>query len=238
MSCSFPPPLTEDQITAATDGDVDPSVQQHLSQCASCAGRFAQAQKVEQMLKSKLHRWDCPTPQQLGDYHLGLLSQADERVITTHLEQCTSCQAELVDLRAFLASDRVQKTHPPVTLQRRSRPRLGELIAQLLPRAPVAAMRGADSGPIVAEADGVTIFLEAQANSQGLTVTGQVVAEDQTLWTGALVELRQEGILQATAVVDEMGGFNCGLPRSGSTDLRITSPGGSRIVLTAVELDG
>src|SRR6059058_694021 len=99
MPCSFPPPLTDDQFTAALDGEVSLPVQQHLAMCPGCAARLTQARQVEQMLKSKLRRWDCPTSQQIGHYHLGLTSQTEARSIAEHLSQCVACQAELSELQ-------------------------------------------------------------------------------------------------------------------------------------------
>ena len=93
MQCRFPPPLTEDQISAAIDGEVEPGVLQHLSQCTSCMSRLEQARRFEQALRARLYRWDCPPVQQLGDYHLGLLSQAGADAIARHLGQCERCRA-------------------------------------------------------------------------------------------------------------------------------------------------
>jgi anti-sigma factor RsiW len=241
MWCSAPPPLTDDQLSAVIDGVSDRSVQEHLDQCSGCAARLAHARQVEQMLTTQLRRWDCPTPQQLGNYHLGMAEQAEDRRIVRHLESCAACMAEVEELRRFL-SDEVeapQAAPRAVPAPRPSRPRLGELVARLLPQAPAMALRGAASGPIVAEVDGITLILDVQSSSEGkVDVVGQIASDDQDAWTGALVEVRAEGTLVALAEVDDLGGFTCiSLPAS-PVDLRATTPGGKTVVLPSVDLAG
>ena len=79
MECSSPPPLTDDQLSAALDQTAVPDVIDHLASCASCAERLAAAQQAEQSLRSALYRWDCPAPQTLADYHLGRPSAEEQR---------------------------------------------------------------------------------------------------------------------------------------------------------------
>src|SRR3712207_3339421 len=99
MQCSSPPPLNDDQINAALDGDADPTVQAHLAECAGCAGRLAAARQFERQVRARLYRWDCPPPQQLADYHFGRVPPDDDRAIRRHLERCALCAAEVEDLR-------------------------------------------------------------------------------------------------------------------------------------------
>jgi anti-sigma factor RsiW len=238
MRCSDPPPLTKDQITAALDGETDPSTDDHLARCEGCAARLAQAQQIERTLKAGLQRWDCPTPQQLGDYHLGLVGQDGARAITRHLEHCVRCSDEIEELRMFLTAD-ASRRRPAPRPPARPRPLWPtELIAHLLPRAPALAVRGT-SGPIKAEADGVTIFLDVQPATGGrVMLTGQVVADGQERWVGALVELRQAGKLCATAALDDLGSFSAGPLNAEPTELRVTPQRGPALVLPDIELAG
>src|SRR5262245_22250524 len=119
MRCSDPPPLTEDQVTVALDGEAEPSIHDHLARCESCAARLAQAQQFEWTLKAGLRRWDCPAPQQLGDYHLGLVSQDDASAIARHLEHCVRCSDEIEEMRTFLIADASPRLPAPRSEERR-----------------------------------------------------------------------------------------------------------------------
>jgi hypothetical protein len=238
MECSLPPPLTDDQLSAALDNSAEPSVMQHLAGCPSCAHRLAAARRIEHTLAGRLRRWDCPAPQQLGDYHLGLLDHSLAHMITLHLEQCVRCQAEIEELRAFLMPNGLLQVQLPRPPARPPRPSLGLLIASLLPRPPALALRGAASdGPIIAEADGVTVVIDLQPAADGrLLLIGQLAAEEQDSWTGALVELRQDGALQGTASLDELGGFSCGPLSPGPTELRISAESGRALLIPEIML--
>jgi hypothetical protein len=88
------------------------------------------------------------------------------------------------------------------------------------------------------EADGgVTVFLDAQPGSTDqVALHGQLVADDQEHWTGALVEVRQAGTLRATAGVDDLGGFSCDSLPALATEVRITRPDGRMLRLPEFDL--
>jgi hypothetical protein len=210
-------------------------VRDHLERCASCTARLDQARLAERTLVGRLYRWDCPSARQLSEYHLDLADPAEASAISRHLEGCARCSAEIEQFRQFLAAD--DQPPPPVQPLRPPRPRLAELIARLLPPAPAPAVRGAGPAPIVAEAAGVTILLHVQPATDGrINITGQVVADDQERWAGALVELRGSGVPQAVATLDALGGWDCGPLPAGAAELRVTREDGLVVVLPAVEL--
>jgi hypothetical protein len=245
MDCSLPPPLTADQLSAAIDDDVAPSVIEHLARCASCAARLADAQQTEQALRSNLYRWDCPSPQVLADYHVGRVGTDADRAIRLHLPQCAHCREEIEMLRLFML-DEESEVQPalrvPAQPARRrpvaGAPTRGWSLARLLPRAAMPALRGAAAGPLMFEADGgVTVFLDAQPGAADqVALHGQLVADDQEHWTGALVEVRQAGTLRATASIDDMGGFSCDSLAALATELRITRPDGRMLLLPEFDL--
>jgi anti-sigma factor RsiW len=241
MECSLPPPITEDQISAVIDGFADPAVDQHIAQCASCAARLAQAQAMEATLKLQLNRWDCPPPQRLGEYHLGLVtSQSEERTIALHIDQCASCKAEVEDLRVFLVPNAPRQAAQPAETKVPAAAwpqRLGHIFARIVPRTPALALRGAATGPIMAEAEGTTIVLDVQPAAKGqVTILGQVVATDQDHWTGALVVLRQGGAVQATATADDLGSFSCGPLTAGPVELMISPSVGEVLVIPEIDV--
>ena len=232
MECSSPPPLTDDQLSAALDQVAAPDVIDHLAGCASCAARLQSAQHAEQSLRSALYRWDCPPPQVLADYHLGRPSAEEQRAIIRHLETCVRCGEEMAELVLFMRDElpvAAPAEPPPV---RRSATR-GWSLARLLPRAPALALRGGTGAPLMFETDdGATIFLEIGPLAGGQTeLRGQLVADDQDGWTGALAELRQSGILRATAVIDDLGTFRVAALPTQPTELRATCADGRALLL-------
>ncbi len=233
MSCTNPPPLTEDEITAALDGEAEFSVQQHLALCPDCTARLTRARQIEQKLRVKLHRWNCPTPQELGNYYFKQSSHDEE--ITEHLKLCVRCSDELAELQRFLEIEITEFVKvPPEIKPKRMRPFLGERIAQLLPKTAALAVRGVDKGPLVAQAGDITIFLAVESTAQGTLLTGQLAAPDQQLWFGAIVEIMQSDTLQAAVVVDEWGSFRQVPFQLYPTNFCITSIGGQTILLKDV----
>jgi hypothetical protein len=237
MDCSLPPPLTDDQLSTALDDQAEPEVLTHLAVCAACTLRLDTARQAEGRLHASLYRWDCPPAQQLADYHIGRLTGEQERAIVRHLATCARCIEEIDDLRRFLLTDESQAAKgtavPTPSKPAGRRP----LIGQLLP-ATAPALRGGGGGPIQAQAGDTTIFLDVQPAGVGQVVLqGQMIDEEQERWVGGLVELRQGGALRATAEVDELGAFSCGPFPPGSSELRITSPGGRALVVPNLVLE-
>lgn len=234
----MPPPLTDDQISAALDDQAEPEVLAHLGGCAHCAARLHDARALERRLHARLYRWDCPTPDQLFVYQRGQLPPGQAGALAAHLRGCARCAGELADLRAFLLADAPPPAYPPPPPAARH-PTSPRQVARMLPRQPAAALRGAGDGPIMAESGATTIFLDIQPAAAGqVAIQGQLLADDQASWEGALVELRQAGVLAATAVVDDLGSFGCPALPAGLADLRITNAAGQMIVLADIDARG
>jgi len=236
MECSSPPPLTDDQLSAALDQSAAPDVIEHLANCGACAARLQAAQLAEQSLRSALYRWDCPAPEALAEYHLGRPSAEEQRAIIRHLETCARCREEMAELVLFMRDDApVAAPAKPSPVRPVSR---GWTLARLLPRAAVPALRGGTGAPLMFETDdGVTIFVELQPLAGGQTeLRGQLVADDQDAWTGALVELRQSGVLRATAVIDDLGTFRVAALPTQPTELQIARADGRALRLAEFAL--
>jgi anti-sigma factor RsiW len=235
MHCVAPPPLTDDELSAVIDGEADTGTLDHLAQCQWCTDRLAQAQSIEMTLRAGLRSWKCPPSQQLGDFTLGMLSPEERWSIAAHVDACPRCVEELAELQAFLGREAAPALPPAA----RPRTRLGELVAHLLPRTPAMALRGVAPRQIAAEAEGTTILIDVQPGSGGgAIVRGQVIDDAQDRWTGALVEVRQAGILQITTTVDDLGTFDCGPLPATPIELRLTPPDGRAIVVPEIPLDG
>lgn len=235
MECIFPPALTEQELSAALDGEAGSAVQQHLAQCPYCAGRLEAARRLEQRLKIILYRFDCPPSQQLVDYDAGLIDPASAQRLRQHIATCARCGDELRRLQVFLDDD--GEAAPSLRVVRSQRQRPGELVAQ--PRADTAAWaaRGLQDGQTQDwEVEGATIFLELNHRAEGLVLSGQVV-DETTSWTGALAELRQSETLQGVSVLDKMGEFHFVLTEAEPASLTITAPGGTTLVLESITLN-
>jgi anti-sigma factor RsiW len=239
MDCSDPPPLTDDQLSAALDAVEDDAVRRHLAGCKYCATRLAEARQIEARLAGTLRRWDCPPADALRDYHFGLLPAAQVSPIVAHLEHCPACTAELNELVAFLAPETAAPpiAEPPLA---RAWGRLRELVATLAPRYPTPALRGTSSQPLVATVEDVAILLDFTPETAGaLTLIGQFIdSVEPERWAGALAEVRQGGALVATAALDEDGGFSCTGLAPGPAELRVTNAEGVSVVLPQFNVAG
>lgn len=237
--CSSPPQLTDDQLSAVLDGQPDPSVSTHLARCAWCAGRLDRARHIEQRLAAALQRWDCPPPDRLRDYHLACLSPSEASAIAAHLSQCPHCSTELAILSDFLESTATPAVRPVYLPPRPPGPRwrVGELVAQVAPRPPgLATRRAAPREPLIAEAAGNTLMIDTEDSDGSLALIGHLVASEPERWLGALVELRRDNRLLATALLDEGGGFRCAAIAPGPVSMRISAPDGVAIVVAELPL--
>ena len=240
MDCSAPPPLTDDQLSAALDAVEDDGVRSHLVRCAFCAGRLAHARALEQRGAGALYRWDCPPAAALRDYHMGLVGPADAATLASHVQRCPRCAAELNELAVFLGPDAA----PPLTPSRPPAPRawpgLRELVASLMPRAAGPALRGAGRQPLLATAGDIAVLIDFAPAADGtVALIGQLIdAEDQDRWAGALVEVRQAAELRATATLDEAGGFACAAVAPGPAELRITDLDGTSLHVPHIAVPG
>jgi anti-sigma factor RsiW len=189
-------------------------------------------------MRKVLYRFDCPTPHQLGEFHLGVAAPPDAERVSQHVAGCPLCQADLGTLRGFMEA---QAIRPLAKAEPEAPPSVfgwvQEVVAKLLPATPATALRGSLSPQIIAAADGVTIILTPQTAADGsLSVSGQIAADDQDRWTEAVVQLRRADDLLATALVDDLGGFRCEGLSSGEAQLRITPQTGPAVRVPEIEL--
>jgi hypothetical protein len=106
MECSEPGVIRDEELLAYIAGEkVRPVVEQHLAHCQRCTSQLEAFERLEHTLTSKLYRFDCPPPQVLGEYQLGLLSVELTAAVDTHLSMCGLCTAEVASLTEFLAKD-------------------------------------------------------------------------------------------------------------------------------------
>ena len=87
---------------AYLDGVGDRHSTAHLKACAACRARARRLQRLEQSLAARLYRITCPTPMELGEYHLGALKRRQAGAIKSHIDGCPQCGREIARLEGFL----------------------------------------------------------------------------------------------------------------------------------------
>jgi hypothetical protein len=229
-------------LLAYLDGEVDPEVASQIERSPADRERAEELARLQSRLTARLYRMECPKSETLGEYHLGLLPQSESIDVAKHLLECPHCARELVQLRDFL-SERALPLEPEpfkgikVLIARWVGEKGGSLSNGELAFAPAFAMlRGSSQGPVSLQADGILIILDIQPTTEErVTIQGQVAADEQDLWTGSTIEVRQEGVGQCTTVVDDLGGFRCGELSPGQAELLLISNSGT-VVLANIEI--
>jgi hypothetical protein len=235
MKCISSPALDDTQIIAFVEGEADAAVVSHIGECQYCREKARGWTHLQNHLRKQSYRVTCPTPMQLGEYHLGYLPAPDLLVVSQHLRECILCSREVAALENFLTS-----LAPASGLMGTAKVLIARLVGassenSFGPAAP--ALRGEAKGPLTFEADGIVIVLDIQPVMEGrVDVLGQVAADDQEKWTGALVEVRQGAELQASTTVDDLGTFRAGELRSGPQELRIIPKDHSLIIVSSFEV--
>jgi hypothetical protein len=234
MNCITSPALDDTEIAKYVDGEADEAVVAHIAECLFCREKASRWAVLQNRLKKQLYRVSCPSPIELGDYHLGLLPAPQKLVIAQHVRECSLCRREVAELDAFLT-----EPGPHTSLFGAVK----VLVAQLMNqdengyRPASMALRGKAKGPLTFGADGIIVILEIEPGSEGKAkILGQVAAEDQDQWIGALAELRQGHKLQFSTTVDDLGAFRFEGVWPGTQKLRIVSKDSSLIVVSNFEV--
>lgn len=237
MECITSPALDDIQILSYVEGEADDRVVAHIKECQFCSERANRWTFLQKRLRKQLYRVTCPTPIELGDYHLGLLPAPQVLVVAQHLRECPLCQREVADLK-----DSLNDLTPEISFWGTARVIVARLISLgtgsgkyskngFVPSS--VALRGQAKGPITLEAEGMVIVLDLQQVEAGsINIVGQVAADDQERWTGALVEIHQGNELQSSAMVDDLGAFQAEGLLPGPKELRIMSKDNSLTVVS------
>lgn len=232
MKCITSPALDNVEIAMYVDGEADEAVVAHIEQCPFCNERTQQWTLLQNRLRKQFYRANCPTPLELGDYHLGYLPAPQALVASQHLRECLLCQREVAVLEDFLTG-----LAPETSLLGAVKVLVARLMSPQAEKSLAPALRGEAKGPLTFESDGVVIVLDVQPGDAGMfNILGQVAADDQDKWTSALVELRQDSELQSSGTVDDLGAFRTENLMPGSKELRIIPSDGSLIVVSSFML--
>jgi len=220
MKCITSPALDDSQIVSYIEGEADESVVAHIKECPFCSEKATQWTLLQNGLRKQLYRVTCPTSMELGDYHLKLLPDPQALIIAQHVRECPLCRRDVAELADFLGAQITDDG-----LLGAAKVLIARLIGEENGFMPShAALRGEAKGPLTLEADGIVIILDIQQADGGMVnILGQVAADDQDRWTGALVELHQDRKLEFSTTVDDLGAFQVEGIMSGSKELRIIS---------------
>lgn len=235
VACSSPPEVTDEQISFYLDGDKDAAFIDHISRCPYCRNRLEAARQFDIRIKAALNRYDCPTPLELTNYHMGLLNSHRSREIERHLTICIACGAELEALEAFMNNDdrmEQQAVQRPV-IQTSMHP---YQVATVV-RVEAGAMRGRRGNRIkkvrVTVDEGLSISLEFRQSAPDYLLIGELIAEEDTLaqWEGATVFAHQGSNLLAAASVDDLGYFKCQIEEIDQIRIHIVAENGQSVLI-------
>lgn len=136
--CIDPTAVTPADVMAYADGEASESVVEHVHACRHCAAEAAGLRRDSRRLTTALYRFECPPPQQLGEYALDVLEPEQRTSIAAHVLACPRCADELQGLRTFLSVEPEPHVSPIERVRR-------VIAAVLTPRggtSPAAALRG------------------------------------------------------------------------------------------------
>ena len=238
MNCKLPTEPEDRLILAFLDGEADRELELHLQQCEYCRNRINTLVREQNILSSQLYRISCPPTDELGEFHLRMLSAPQMLVIAQHVRECPHCTREIDQLGDFL-SDLAPESE--INLLERAKVLVARLVSG--PASPTTAiepafaLRGGDKSAITYEADGIIIGLDIQPGREGhANIIGQVAADDQDRWTGSTVILTQSDGLQATDTLDDLGAFQFEQVSSGSVQITISSPHGVEVQIPGIDI--
>lgn len=225
MKCIAPGSTTPDDLLAFVEQEAPPSVVSHVNHCPACAAEAHRYASLQDRLRRRLSRVVCPSPQTLGDYHLGLLEPDERYDIARHLGDCRRCAAELRTLREFLEDS------PPIATAGRVERAIGSLrrVAASLVRPGLnpayAGLRGGTAESQTFRAGDISISIGVGPTSRGgrITISGLITRDDQPadLFTDHGVRLLAADRIAETARVDDLGNFDLENVSPGSYTLEI-----------------
>lgn len=232
MTCILPPGPEDHDLLMYLDGEADLQVAEHLEQCPHCRRRAERLSQWQAQLKVEFYRCTCPSPMELGEYHLGLLAGDLAAAVAQHLTECPHCTREVAQLKDYLA-ELAPSLEPSLLEQVRERARV--VIARLVSGgegnlfggpalAPAySGVRGAEAASYLYQAEDTQIAIEVQddARQPGCkAILGLAMGPEP----GGLAFLWGAERRIAVVPVDELGNFVIPGLIPGSYELILSGP--------------
>lgn len=230
MTCISLPEVPDRELLGYLDDEADERIAAHLDKCPHCRQRIRHLARLQDRLTARLYRFNCPSPEELGEYQLGVLPRGQVAAVASHLADCLHCTREIAQLEEYL--DELTPDLEFSTLER-----IQVLVAQFVgkgrgttslesmaPAPAVVGLRGEEQGPQLYQAGDVQIVIEVQddAERQDRSVLlGLVTGVD----THELkVHLWQADQPVTTASVEDIGTFVIPNLAPGSYELMLSGP--------------
>lgn len=228
-NCVFPPELDDKQLLAYLDNpDGNLETARHLEKCPYCRERADVLDRFQKHLTTQLYRITCPTPLELGEFHMRLVPASQRLIIARHVRECPHCEQEISQLEGFMGG-----SFPRTTTLETMKVLIARLVgggSQMETAQALPALRGEAKNLPIFEADGIVISLDVQPGLNGeIAMLGQMAADHQDRWTGAAVELKQPYLTSLHAMIDDLGAFTFDSVYPGSIQMIITSQDGTVI---------
>jgi len=206
----------------------------HLERCLHCREKARRLTRLQDRLTAQLYRVTCPSPLELGEYHLGMLPRDQAVTVARHLAECPRCAREVAQLKDYL-TELAPTLEPSLLEQVKGRVKVlvahlvnGGLEAGLLTQpalAPAyAGIRGEEGEPFLYQADDVQIATEVQDDAERpgrKVLLGLVIGMDTS---GVKAHLWQADQRLAVVPVDELGNFVIPSLAPGSYELILSGP--------------
>ena len=233
MKCISPPELDDSDLLRYVDGEADRFVLDHLGRCEYCRGRAQEIARIHNRLSARLFRLTCPSPLELGEYHLDLLDRTRADAIEPHLRECPHCSREVAQLRSYLAELAPTVEFSPVervkvliaNLAGGGRGEESRLQSAFMPA--FAGIRGEQEAPSIYEFDGGQVAIEVQDDVEQpdrKVILGLITGLDTR---GFAAHLWQGGQRVASVSVDESGNFA----------IAHLTPGNYELILSSAEVE-
>lgn len=236
MACISPPELDDQTLLSFLDGRAPATVAAHVEQCDHCRESAQHLAHLQVRWLTLLYRLECPSPTELGEYHLGTLPASAADAITQHLPNCPRCRREIAQLEDYLISlEPAMQPDPLQEVVERARVWVARLVSGGLTGGPMprlalapsyAGLRGdVTRPPSVYEAGDAQVIVEIREDTERADqwdALGLLIGLDETLAFEAQLWLAQERV--TTAQLDELGNFVLSGLASGVYKLVLAGP--------------